>query len=229
VGTTTATAIPAPRKVAITGATGYMGRTLTAKLIARGHEVRALIRPGSKHRVVAGAEPRTLDLFNVAELARGLWDRDTVVHLVGTAHPNPRKAREFLRVDLSSARACIAAAARGGLSHFVYVSVAQPAPVMQAYVAARMDAERELFKSGLTATILRPWYVLGPGHRWPQLLTPLYACAGIIPGLRAGARRLGLVTLAQMTDALVQAVERPPNEGARRVLEVPQIRRGSIQ
>lgn len=61
------------RKVAITGASGYIGRTLTAKLLARGHHVRALIRPGSRNRVVHGAEPPTLDLFNVSELARALW------------------------------------------------------------------------------------------------------------------------------------------------------------
>ena len=40
--------------------------------------------------------------------------------------------------------ACIAAAARNGLPHFIYVSVAHPAPVMQAYIATRVDAEREL-------------------------------------------------------------------------------------
>jgi uncharacterized protein YbjT (DUF2867 family) len=219
----------AQRKVAITGATGYMGRALTAQLVARGHHVRALIRPGSRHRVVPGAEPVTVDLFNVSELARALWDRDTVVHLVGTAHPNPSKAEEFQRVDLPAARACIAAAARNGLPHFVYVSVAHPAPVMQAYIATRVDAERELAKTGLTATVLRPWYVLGPGHRWPLLLTPFYACAQLIPGLRERATRLGLVTLEQMTGALVQAVEHPPRDGAGRIVEVPQIRRASAR
>jgi uncharacterized protein YbjT (DUF2867 family) len=214
------------RKVAITGATGYMGRALTTQLLARGHHVRALIRPGSRHRVIAGAEPVTLDLFNVSELARALWDRDTVVHLVGTAHPNPSKAEEFRRVDLPAARACIAAAARNGLPHFIYVSVAHPAPVMQAYIDTRINAERELAKTGLTATILRPWYVLGPGHRWPVVLKPLYAIAQCIPGLADRARRLGLVTLEQMIGTLVQAVEHPPREGAGRIVEVPQIRRG---
>jgi nucleoside-diphosphate-sugar epimerase len=216
---------PAQRKVAITGATGYMGRALTTKLIARGHHVRALIRPGSRHRVVAGAEPVTLDLFNVSELARALWDRDTVVHLVGTAHPNPSKAEEFRRVDLPAARACIAAAARNGLPHFIYVSVAHPAPVMQAYVATRVEAERELARTGLTATVLRPWYVLGPGHRWPLVLEPLYAIAELIPGLAEPARRLGLVSLEQMIDALVEATEHPPRDGAGRIVDVPQIRR----
>jgi uncharacterized protein YbjT (DUF2867 family) len=186
--------------------------------------VRALVRPGSRHRVAAGAVAHELDLFEVNELAQGLEGCDTVVHLVGTSHPSPRKAPEFLRVDLASACACVAAAARSGVAHFVYVSVAQPAPVMKAYLSARAEAERALSQSGLTATVVRPWYVLGPGHRWPMLLVPIYACADLFPGLRAGARRLGLVTLAQMTDALVDAIERPPNTGTTRLVEVPQIK-----
>jgi hypothetical protein len=64
--------------------------------------------------------------------------------------------------------------------------------------------------------------VLGPGHLWPYALIPLYALFGRIPATSATARRLGLVTLAQMTNALVWAVENPP--AATRVFDVPAIR-----
>jgi uncharacterized protein YbjT (DUF2867 family) len=212
-----------PRKVAITGATGYLGRVVTCKLLARGHDVTALVRPGTRHRVAAGAHVRELDLFNAVELAAALKGRDAVLHLVGTAHPNPSKAREFVSVDLASARACARAAANAGVGHFVYVSVAQPAPVMKAYVAARAEAERALARNHLTATVVRPWYVLGPGHRWPILLSPIYALARLIPLLEDGARRLGLVTLEQMTNTLVHAIEQPPGAGSRRIVEVPEI------
>ncbi len=46
--------------------------------------------------------------------------------------------------------------------------------VMKAYQAARAEGERMIRESGLAATILRPWYVLGPGHRWPYALVPMY-------------------------------------------------------
>jgi hypothetical protein len=72
--------------------------------------------------------------------------------------------------------------------------------------------------------VLRPWYVLGPGHWWPVVLLPLYALAALLPASRAGAKRLGLVTLTQMVRALVAAVERPPNTGMT-ILDVPAIRR----
>jgi uncharacterized protein YbjT (DUF2867 family) len=201
-----------------------MGRTLTAQLLARRHTVLSLVRPGSGPRAVRGSEPCELDVFQVDSLAKAFARSQCVVQLIGVAHPSPAKANEFRSVDLASARASIAAAKLTGIQHFVYVSVAQPAPVMKAYLAVRAEAERLLAESRLTATVLRPWYVLGPGHHWPRLLTPFYACAGLIPSLRAGARRLGLVTLQQMTDALLWAIEHPPAEAQQRIIDVPAIR-----
>ena len=77
----------------------------------------------------------------------------------------------------------------------------------------RRRARRRSPNAGLTATILRPWYVLGPGHRWPIALLPFYALAELLPSTRDTARRLGLVSVAQMVAALVQAVESPPRAG----------------
>ena len=96
---------------------------------------------------------------------------------------------------------------------------------MHAYIEARSAGERAIAEAGLTATILRPWYVLGPGHRWPYLLLPFYALARLIPSKRESALRLGLVTLRQMVTALVTAVENPPPTGSIRIIEVPEIHR----
>jgi len=213
-----------PLTVCITGATGYLGRALSAALRERGHRVRALVRPGGAARAAPGVDVRELDVFDVDALAAALGPGDTLAHLIGTPHPNPSKAAEFQRVDLGSARVCAAAATRAGIAHLVYVSVAQPAPMMHAYLEARAAAEAGFAAAGLTATFVRPWYVLGPGHRWPYLLRPIYAVAELLPATRDSARRLGLVTLAQMTRALVAAIENPPATGARRVVDVPGIR-----
>jgi uncharacterized protein YbjT (DUF2867 family) len=210
-------------RICITGASGYLGRALCRALGAH-PGVLALVRIGGAVRVAPGVRAVELDLFDASQVAAALAAGDTVVHLIGTPHPNPSKAAEFQVVDLASVRACATAAARAGVAHFVYVSVAQPAPVMHAYVAARQQAEHAIAAAGLTATILRPWYVLGPGHRWPYLLLPLYGVANLLPATRGTARRLGLVTLGQMTRALARAVAHPPPAGTRRVLEVPEIR-----
>jgi uncharacterized protein YbjT (DUF2867 family) len=206
----------------ITGATGYMGQQLSSALLARGHTVRALTRPASINRLVPGCDPVAGNALDAATYRNSLAGCDTLVHLIGIAHPSPAKAAEFRSIDLVSAREAIAAALHANVRHFVYLSVAHPAPVMREYIAARTEAEAALRGSNLNATILRPWYVLGPGHRWPYALVPVYWMLRALPATREGAQRLGLVTLAQMVRALVRAVENP-SSGVN-VVEVPEIR-----
>jgi uncharacterized protein YbjT (DUF2867 family) len=208
--------------VFITGATGYMGTRLCRELTARGHRVRGLARPGSEGRLAAGCEAASGNALDAASYCDAVAGCDTLVHLVGVAHPSPSKAAEFRSVDLVSAREAVAAAVHAGIRHFVYVGVAHPAPVMHAYIAARREAEDAVRASGIAATVLRPWYVLGPGHRWPYALLPAYWLFEALPATRESAQRLGLVTLAQMIRALAAAVENPP-DGVR-VVGVPEIR-----
>lgn len=220
-----------PRSVLITGGSGYLGRALVPELIARGHRVRVLVRAGSEGKIARGAEAVVGNPLEGASVAAAIGDADTVVHLVGVPKPSPAKARQFRAIDLVSIQATVAAvverAERGSAArrHLVYLSVAQPAPVMHAYVAVRAEGEALIRARGLDATCLRPWYVLGPGHRWPMMLVPIYAVLRWIPATRAAAERLGFVTLAQMTAALVRAVENWP--AGVRVVDVPAIRAAS--
>jgi uncharacterized protein YbjT (DUF2867 family) len=213
--------VPIPHTVFVTGATGYLGRPLVTRLLARGHTVRALVRRGSERRAPAGAIQVPGDALRAETFADAVAPADTLVHLVGTPRPSPAKASEFRAVDLPSVHAAVEAALLAGVRHFVYVSVAHPAPVMRAYVAIRQEGERLIRESGIAATILRPWYVLGPGHYWPYALLPLYALFSRLPPTRDGARRLGLVTREQMLRALVRAIEEPVT--GTRVIGVPEI------
>ena len=206
----------------LTGGTGYIGRRLIPWLVTRGHRVRALVRAGSESKLPSGAEPIVGDALDSATFAARVAPADTFVQLVGVAHPSLPKAALFRTVDLASAVASADAAARAGVAHFVYVSVARPAPVMKAFQEARAEAEDALRSRGLNATILRPWYVLGPGHRRPIVLLPFYAIAARIPSMRESARRLRPVPLERVLAALVRAVESPAR--GIRVVETPELR-----
>ena len=212
-------------RVFVTGGTGYIGRRLIPALIAAGHAVTALVRPGSESRLPAGSVPVVGDALDARSFAGKVPPADTFVQLVGVAHPGPTKAAQFESVDYASAAASAQAADDAGIRHFIYVSVAQPAPAMAAYVAARARGEARIREKGLDATILRPWYVLGPGHRWPYLVLPAYWIAERIPSMRETALRCGFVTLPQMVAALVRAVEAPAR--GVRIVEVPEIRSAS--
>jgi uncharacterized protein YbjT (DUF2867 family) len=210
------------KNVFITGGTGYIGRVLIPRLLERGHETRALVRQGSERKLPYGCQAVIGNALDASTFADQVQPSDTFVQLVGVPHPSPAKAAQFQSIDLASVRASVLAAAAAAVKHFVYVSVAQPSPVMKAYQAARAEGEQMIRDSGLDATILRPWYVLGPGHRWPYALIPMYWLLERLPVTRDTARRLGLVTLDQMIDALVASVESGP--GGLRILEVPSIK-----
>jgi len=215
-----------PQSVFIAGGTGYIGSRLIPRLLAHGHNVRALVRPGSERKLAPGCEPVVGNALDANSYREAIPPATTFVQLVGVAQPSPAKIAEFRSIDVVAGREAVAAALHAGVQHFVYVSVTQPAPMMKAYVAFRTECEEMIRASGLNATILRPWYVLGPGHRWPYLLLPFYWLLEQLPAAREGAQRLGLVTLEQMMGALTNAVDHP-SEG-QCVLGVPEIRRGTF-
>ncbi len=214
----------AQQQIFLTGATGFLGSSLAAELLRRGHRVRALVRPGSESRVPLNCEIIQGDALHSQTYAANIAPADTFVHLVGVSHPSPSKAEEFREIDLVSCREAVNAASRAGVRHFVYLSVARPAPMMKAYQAVRAEGETMIIASGIPATFVRPWYVLGPGRSWPRVLKPFYAMARLFPPTRDGANRLALVTLEQMTQTLAWAVEYPPQQ--LQVLEPSQIKVG---
>jgi nucleoside-diphosphate-sugar epimerase len=128
-------------QVFITGATGYLGSRLVPALIDRGHPVKALARPASVAKLPPRCVPVTGDALHGLTYAASIAPARTFIHLIGVPSPSPAKARDFLRVDLASVEVAVAAAMVAGVRHFVYLSVAHPAPVMQTYIAARMRAE----------------------------------------------------------------------------------------
>ena len=117
------------RNAFVTGGTGYLGRPLISRLLERGHEVKALVRAGSEGKLPTGCEPVLGNALDAAPYANQIRPSDTFVQLVGVSHPNPSKAAQFRSVDLASATGAVQAAKNAGIGHFVYLSVAQPAPM----------------------------------------------------------------------------------------------------
>jgi uncharacterized protein YbjT (DUF2867 family) len=208
--------------VFVTGGTGYIGSRLIPLLLGRGHKVKALVRQGSEGKLPHGVIRVTGDALKRGSYTEDVRGSDTFVHLIGVPHPSPAKAKEFREIDLLSAQVALNAAHDAGIRHFVYLSVAHPAPVMHAFIEVRAECEAMIRASGMSATFLRPWYVLGRGHRWPYALIPFYWLLERLPATKQSAHRLGLIQLSQMVDALVWSVENPA--AGIRILDVPKMR-----
>lgn len=210
------------KDVVVLGGSGYLGRPLIERLGADGLQVTAVARSGSIAKLPTGCVAIPGNVLDSRSYLERLPSGAGFVHLVGVSHPAPWKAAQFRSIDLVSLEQSLAAAQSASAAHFVYVSVAHPAPVMKSFIEVRMQCEQKIQESGLNATILRPWYVLGPGHYWPYMLTPIYKVLEAIPATRERALRLGMVTRSQMINALACAVE--SDATGTRILETAEIR-----
>ena len=211
-----------PNSIFVTGSTGYIGSRLIPLLRKRGHAIKALVRKGSESKLPAGVTGISGDALQMDSYTEAVRTFDTLVHLIGVPHPSPAKAKQFHDVDLVSIKVAIKAGRDAGVRHFIYLSVAHPAPVMKEFIAVRSAGEQMIRESGIPATFVRPWYVLGPGHYWPYAILPVYWILEKLPNTKESAERLGLVTIKQILSALVWAVENPP-DGVE-IVDVPRIR-----
>ena len=209
--------------VFITGGTGYIGQRLIPELVRRSHTVRALVRNGSERKLPAGTIAVRGDALDARTFANAIAPSDTFVQLVGVAHPSPSKKEEFRKIDFVSVRESVNAVRESTVKHFVYLSVAQPAPVMREYVSVREEGEAMIRDLFINATFIRPWYVLGPGHRWPYLLLPLYWLWMLSPSSRDTAQRLYPVKLKRVIQSMVEAIDRP--QAGVRIIDARELRR----
>lgn len=197
-------------KVFITGGTGYIGSRVIPELLENVYEVNALVRKGSENKLPDGCNTifgNALDNNSYKDKVIGC---DTFIHLIGVHHPGPGKKVEFNKIDLVSIQQAVPAAVNAGVKHFIYLSVAHPAPVMKDFIEVRMKGEELIRQSGMNATFIRPWYVLGPRHYWPYVLIPFYKLFEMIPATREAAVCLGLVKIIQIVNCISYAVLNPP-------------------
>jgi nucleoside-diphosphate-sugar epimerase len=218
-------------KVLITGATGFVGSHVVERLVDLGIPVRALVRAASMSRALEerGAEIVTGGLGDAEALGRAVHGVDVVLHLAASTHA--RSAAEYHRVNATGTRdlveASLGASARPG--RFVYLSSLaavgpsrdgqpihpedEPRP-LTAYGTSKLEGERVCLAAGsrLEVTVLRAPAVYGPGDRELYRFFRL-AAAGIVPIPGGPSRRLQLLHVRDLAEAITRAVLAPAGKG----------------
>jgi nucleoside-diphosphate-sugar epimerase len=213
------------RTVAVTGATGFIGRHLTADLTQRGVEVRAIVRPGSPSADPSGATIVRAPLETEA-LRAAFTGADAVVHLAGVV--SAVDDATYAAVNAEGTRA-VAAAAHAAGAHLVHVSslaAAGPAPASRPrgeddpsdpitpYGRSKLDSERLLRgMPALSWTVLRPGVVYGPGDR---AVLPLFKLAAgpLVPVVGRPGAAYTFVYVTDVVRAIVAALDRASAGGA---------------
>lgn len=179
-------------KLALTGATGFVGQAVVELALAAGHTVQALTRRKGGSDFASGQpQPQWIEgtLGDPAALARLCDGVDAVLHVAGAVNL-PTRA-EFADVNIAGTQAVLTAADGGGVRRFVHVSsLAAREPGLSSYGWSKAGAEQVVVASGLDWTIVRPPAVYGPrdtemlelfkAARWGVLPMPPAGRASII-------------------------------------------------
>jgi uncharacterized protein YbjT (DUF2867 family) len=147
------------KTLALTGATGFVGKATVDNALARGFHVRALTRRDQPQRDgVTWVDGTLAKEDSLARLASGA---DAVIHIAGVVNGSKL---DFIHGNVDGTRNMAAAAASMGVGRFVHVSsMAAREPDLSNYGRSKERAEHAVRQSGLDWTMVRPPGVYGPG------------------------------------------------------------------
>lgn len=191
-------------RIALTGATGFVGRAVATRLAGAGHELRALVRPGSKSPEQVEAVSGALDDERaLQQLVDGM---DAVVHVAGRISALTRA--EFFETNEAGTRRLAQAAAAAKVGRFVHISsLSARRPELSAYGASKAAGEAALAAHGgsMRSLVIRPPAVYGPGD---TATLPLVKALTGNPVVLAGssASRFSLIHVGDLARIVMEAV-----------------------
>ena len=194
-----------PLKIALTGATGFVGRAVVSALMAKNNQVSALVRDQSRANLAADVRLVPGDLQNGAALDDLAKGADVVIHIAGVIGAHSRK--DYFAANEQGALAVAEAATRNGVKRFIHISsLAARETQLSVYGASKSAGETALerFSPKMSVVILRPPAVYGPGDKGTlPLLRSLTQSLAVIPG--TSEARFSLIYVDDLARIIVEA------------------------
>ncbi len=208
---------PHPQRLLVLGGTGFVGRTLCARLVQRNGGGGGPIVVPTRRLPHAGpirhlptVEPVRADVHDPATLGRLVRGADAVINLVAILHGS---ARDFERVHVELPRKLAAACRAAGVRRVLHVSalgVGTGAPSL--YLRSKTAGEDVLRSAGLDLTVFRPSVIFGAEDRLLNLFAALQGLAPLVP-LAGSDARFQPVWVGDVAESIARALDEPASIG----------------
>lgn len=195
-------------KVLVTGATGFVGGHLVARLLEDGHSVRALVRRGANAAVLEsrGVEIVRGDILDSGSLEEAVEGAEAVAHLVGIIRQ--RGKMTFERVHQEGTANVISAMHRAGIPRLLHMSgLGARGEAPARYHRTKWAAEEMVRGSGLEYTIFRPSVIFGPGDGFTAKLISLVCGPPVIPLVAGGRLLIAPIAIQDVTACFAAALK----------------------
>lgn len=209
------------QRVLVTGASGFVGRTLTAALLAQGVTVVTFSRSPMPPELAEQVTHVESDLLDEKALTEAMAGVAIVFHLASVAHVYGPDQGELQRVVISGTDAVLQAATAAGVPRIVFFSsiLARQAEEGSAqatqYGQAKLQAEKILqAANAVEAVILRPVNVFGAGMQGNLQRLINMIGAGRLPPLPALTTRMALVSVTDLAQAALLLAQEPAAAGS---------------
>lgn len=200
--------------ILITGATGYIGRHLVARLAATGERPRCLVRDTKRATSILPADKVELvqgDTTQPASLKTALNGVDTVVHAAFiTADHKQSPGNNYEETNVQGTSYLVKAAKEAGVQRIVEISgLGTKSDKPGSYMQGRYLAEQMVKESGLNWTIIQPSVLFGKDAPFIKGLTDLIRSAPVVPLIGGGKLLFQPIYVEDVVTVIMKVLEDP--------------------
>lgn len=214
-------------RIAIFGATGFVGNYLVRALLAANHEPSVLVRPGSEKKLAQANQCRITrgDISSVDAIERTLDGCDAVIYNIGLLREFPRRGITFEEAHFTGVQRVIDAAKAAGARRFILMSANGVKHAGTPYQETKFRAEALLKESGLDWTIFQHSVIFGDSGGTQEFSHQLYSelVRPPVPAIAFPGVEMSPVFIGDVVDAFVNALTNDETIGKTYALGGPEV------